>query len=49
VKEESATDAILKIHYSSAICRNGSKLGMRVGETSDFKPSKLHFSIFVNG
>jgi hypothetical protein len=22
---------------------------MRVGETSDFKPSKLHFSIFVNG
>jgi hypothetical protein len=25
------------------------KLGMRAGETSDFKPSKLHFSIFVIG
>jgi hypothetical protein len=49
LKRESATDAILKIHYSSAICRNDSKLDMRAGETSDFKPSKLHFSSFVNG
>jgi hypothetical protein len=43
LKRESATDAILKIHYSSAICRNDSKLAMRAGETSDFKPSELHF------
>jgi hypothetical protein len=49
LKRVSATDAILKIHYSSAICRNNSKLSMGAGETSDFKPSKLHFSIFVNG
>jgi hypothetical protein len=49
LKWESATDAILKIHYSSAICQNDLKLGMRAGETSDFKPSKLHFSIFVIG
>jgi hypothetical protein len=46
---ESATDAILIIHYSSEICRNDSKLDMRIGETSDFKPSKLHFSVFVHG
>jgi hypothetical protein len=49
LKRESATDASLKIHSSSGICRNDSKLGMRAGETSDFKPSNLHFSIFVNG
>jgi hypothetical protein len=36
LKQESATDVILKIHYSSTICRNDSKLGMRAGETSDF-------------
>jgi hypothetical protein len=49
LKWESATDAILKIHYISTICRNDSKLSMRMGETSGFKPSKLRFSIFVNG
>jgi hypothetical protein len=49
LKWKSATDVILKIHYSSAICWNDSKLGMRAGEASDSKPSKLHFSIFVNG
>jgi hypothetical protein len=49
LKRESQTNAILKIYYSSAICRNDSKLGMRAGETSDFKPSKLHFSIFMWG
>jgi hypothetical protein len=49
LKRESATDVTLKIHYISAICRNDTKLGMRAGETSDLKPSKLHFSIFVNG
>jgi hypothetical protein len=49
LKRESATDVILKIHHNSAICRNDSKLGMCAGETPDFKPSKLHFSIFVNG
>jgi hypothetical protein len=38
-----------KIHYYSAICRNDWELGMRAGETSDLKPSKLHFSIFLNG
>jgi nitrate reductase assembly molybdenum cofactor insertion protein NarJ len=47
LKQESATDAILKIYYSSAICQNDSKLGMHAGETSDFTPSKLHFSVFV--
>jgi hypothetical protein len=49
LKRESGTHAILKIHYSSAICRSESKLFMRAGETSDFKPSKLQFFIFVNG
>jgi hypothetical protein len=49
LKRESATDASLKIQYSSAICWNDSKLGMRAGETSYFKPSELHLSIFVNG
>jgi hypothetical protein len=48
LKRESATDAILKIHYSSAICRNDSKLGTHAGETSDLKSSKLQFSICVN-
>jgi hypothetical protein len=41
LKRESATEAILIIHYSSAICRNDSRLVMRAGETSDFNPGKL--------
>jgi hypothetical protein len=42
-------NATLQIHYSSTICRNDSKLGMQAEETSDFKTSNLHFSVFVNG
>jgi hypothetical protein len=44
LKQESATDAILKIHYSSAICRNDSKLGIsgRNIRFQDFKTALFY-------
>jgi hypothetical protein len=49
LSRESFTDAILTVHYSSAIYYNNLKLRTRTRETSTFKHVKMHFSIFIIG
>jgi hypothetical protein len=46
---ESFTDAILTVHYSSAICWNHLQLRIRTREISNFKHVKVQFSIFIIG